>query len=100
MVLLEPSLLGSIRQSYHLDRVVILPSVGLQAMVPTNNGGGTVNTLKIQDETLFDSSFEAIRVYKYPTLSCMKEYESVNKSLMILGCESIEKVLSILLLFL
>ena len=39
---------------------------------------------------------QAIGAYKFSTLSSMKEYESVNKSLKILGCKSIEKVLKYL----
>ena len=73
-------------------------SVSLQAMVPTNSGDGIASTPETEDEIFFNSIFEVIRAYKYPTLSCMKRHESINKSLMILGCKSIKKVLSILLL--
>ena len=69
-------------------------------VVPPNNDGGTASTLEFGDVIFFSSNFEVIRVYKYLTLSCMKEHESMNKSLEILGCKSVKKVLSVLLLLL
>ena len=59
-----------------------------QAVVLPNNDSVTVSTLKIGDKLLFDSIFEAIGAYKYPTLSYMKEYESMNKILEILSYKS------------
>ena len=47
-------------------------------MVPPNNGGGTASILKSEDITLFGSNFEAIGAYKYSTLFCMKEKESIK----------------------
>ena len=47
----------------------------LQAVVPPNTSGDTASTSEIEDETLFCFIFEAIGVYKYPTLSYMKEYK-------------------------
>ena len=41
---------------------------------------------------------KSFRAYKYSTLSCMKMHKKVNKSLEILSCKSIKKVLSALLL--
>ena len=68
-------------------------------VVPPNNGGGTTSTLEIRDEKLFNSNFEVIGAYKFPTLFCIKGQQSVNKNLEVLGCESVVKVLSVLLYF-
>ena len=55
-----------------LCQVVVPASVSLQAIVQSNNGGGTANNPKSEDVTLFVSNSEAIVTYKYRTLFCMK----------------------------
>ena len=81
-----------VKRSYRPDWVVVPPNNSLQVVVPPNNSDGTVNTTKSEDVTLFGSNSKAIGAYKYLTIFCMKEHESVNKILSSWGIKSVVKV--------